>query len=297
MATRLQGFENNLTVADGGWSTILRARGFDPRVPAELCSLLEPRLVEQLCAEYIAAGARILTTNTFSASRFGFARWKRDDWRDACRAGAEIARRAADEAGASVAGSVGPSGRIVAVKETQESDLQSGFAEAADALAQGGADLIVLETFTELAEALLALKAIRERCALPIVACMSFGYGPQRTQTQMGAEAALCASALQEAGADAVGYTCGAGVEHALPAVVALRANSALPLWVKPSVGLPELRSGRPHYYQTPDEFAVPMQQIVRAGANVVGGCCGAGPEHIRRLGELVEPGKRRSRT
>jgi 5-methyltetrahydrofolate--homocysteine methyltransferase len=117
---------------------------------------------------------------------------------------------------------------------------------------------------------------------------MSFDAGPQRTRTMMGAQAGECATALEDAGADIIGCNCGSGINHVLPAVVALRAATSLPLWVKPNAGLPELEDGRAVWKQTPEEFAGFVPQLLDAGANIIGGCCGSGPEHIRRVAKVV---------
>ena len=133
-----------------------------------------------------------------------------------------------------------------------------------------------------------ALRVVKDTAALPVIASMSFDSGPQRTRTMMGTPAEECAAALEDAGADVIGCNCGSGINHALPAVVALRAATALPLWVKPKAGLPELEDGRAVWKQTPEEFATYLPQILDAGANIVGGCCGSGPEHIQRVAALA---------
>jgi len=104
------------------------------------------------------------------------------------------------------------------------------------------------------------------------------------------------AASLEEAGADVIGCNCGSGIAYILPVVVALRANSERPLWVKPNAGLPELEGGRAVYKQTPDEFASHIPTLIEAGANIIGGCCGTGPEHIRRVAALVASRTRAAR-
>jgi methionine synthase I (cobalamin-dependent) len=296
MSNGLEAYRNDITVADGGWSTQLQARGVPLDAPAELANLTHPHLVETLAGEYVAAGARFITTNTFSANRFVFERrGLPHDLAEVNRTGAALAKKAVRDEGTLVAGSIGPSGKILAVREVAEDRLAVAFAEQAAALAEGGADVIVLETFSELAEILLALEAVQKASGLPVIASMSFDSGPQRTHTMMGAKAEDCATALEEAGADAVGCNCGAGVATILPTVVALRANTGLPLWVKPNAGLPELEGDRVVYRQTPDEFGHHIPMLLDAGANIVGGCCGTGPEHIRRVAALVESHKRKA--
>lgn len=297
MSDKLATYRNDLTVADGGWSTRLQARGVPTDVPAELANLTHPHLVEQLARDYVAAGAHFITTNTFSANSFVLQRTGLDhDPAAVNRAGAALAKQAVGGADVLVAGSIGPSGKMLVVHEVTRDQLLKAFTTLAEALAEGGADAIVLETFSELAEILVALEAVHKATGLPVIASMSFDSGPQRTRTMMGARAEDCATALEEAGADAIGCNCAAGVATILPALVALRANTNLPLWVKPNAGLPELEEGRVVYKQTPDEFGQHVPALLDAGANIIGGCCGTGPEHIKRIAALVASHKRKTR-
>lgn len=278
-----------VSVADGGWSTQLQMRGAPTDVPAEAVNLTHAEIVQRLAQEYLDAGARFITTNTFGANRWNLERRKLGvAVADINRRGAELARQAVGDRQAFVAGSIGPCGKILAIREVTEPQLEPMIAEQAEALAAGGADVILLETYSELAEILLALRVVKERTKLPVIASMSFDAGPQRTRTMMGAKAEDCAAALEEAGADAIGCNCGAGVNTILPAVVALRGATSRPLWVKPNAGLPDLEAGRTVYRQTPEEFTAITPTLIEAGANILGGCCGTGPEHIRRLAAVV---------
>jgi methionine synthase I (cobalamin-dependent) len=284
-----EALRSGVTVADGGWSTRLQMRGLPTDVMAETANLTHPELVIELAIAYLDAGAQFITTNTFAANRYHLQRRAPQvDVTDVNRRGAELARTAVADRPALVAGAIGPTGKILAVKEVKPDEVLSAFTEQAEALAAGGADLIVLETFSELAEVLLALRGAKEATRLPVVASLSFDSGPQRTCTMMGARADECAEALEEAGADAVGTNCGGGIATALPAVVALRGATSLPLWVKPNAGLPELVDGEAVWRQTPEEFAAHIPQLVEAGANIIGGCCGSGPEHIQRVAAWV---------
>jgi methionine synthase I (cobalamin-dependent) len=282
-------FRKAVSVADGGWSTQLQMRGLPTDVMAETANITHARLVIELGAAYVEAGARFITTNTFAANRMNFERRKIEHTvEEVNRRGAELAREAVGSSGALVTGSIGPSGKIMAVGEASEAQLGPLFAEQAQALAEGGADLIVLETFSELAEILLALRMVKESTGLPVIASMSYDSGPQRTRTMMGAKAEDCAIALEEAGADIVGCNCGGGIDSVLPAVVALHASTGRPLWVKPNAGMPELEGGKTVWKQTPEEFAAHVPTLLDAGANIVGGCCGSSPDHIRRVAQVV---------
>ncbi len=279
-----------VTVSDGGWSTRLQMLGLPTDLMAEMANETHSELVIELAGAYLGAGARFITTNTFSANRWTLERREvAITVADLNKHGAELARRAIGDRDALVAGSIGPSGKIMAVGEATEAQLTPAFAEQAQALAAGGADVIVLETFSELAEILLVIKVAKDAAGLPVIASMSFDSGPQRTRTMMGAEAGECAAALEDGGADVIGCNCGAGIEHILPVVVALRAVTELPLWVKPNAGMPELEDGRAVYRQSAEDFASYVPQLVDAGVNIVGGCCGTGPEHIKRVARLLE--------
>ena len=285
---------NGVTVADGGWSTQLWMRGVPAGGLTELANLTHPHIVAVLVMQYVEAGARFITTNTFSANRLALEKRRvTADVREINETGVRVVRESLGDASVAVVGSIGPSGKIMAVGEATEAQLIGVFEEQARALADGGADAILLETFSEPAEILVALKAARNVCALPVIASMSFDSGPQRTRTMMGSRAEECAATLDEAGADIVGCNCGGGINNVLPAVVALRGATERPLWVKPNAGLPELEDGRAVYKQTPEEFGSYVSTLIDAGANVIGGCCGSGPEHIRRVAALVASRKR----
>ncbi|MBL8880960.1 MAG: homocysteine S-methyltransferase family protein [Phycisphaerales bacterium] len=296
MAMKLEPAEyrDEVAVADGGWSTILRERLHPLRdLPEGLC-LRQPEAVQSLTREYVQAGARFITTNSFALNRLALqARGAREDVRALNREAARLARQAVRNSPVHVVGSMSSTGRILGVREAADSDVADALTEQARALAEGGVDAIVLETFFELAEAVLAVRVVKDAVRLPVIASMSFDSGPQRTRTLMGAEAGECAARLTEAGADMVGCNCGAGASEALPAVVAIRAATDRPLWVKPNVGLPLLEEGRPVYRESPEDFLAAMRPLIDAGANIVGGCCGAGPEHIRRLAAWVAAHRR----
>ena len=295
MAFEVSKVAGRVLVADGGCSTQLLLRGVPADVMAETANVTHPAAVIDLARAYAEAGAQFVTTNTFGANRLNMKRREVPySVTELNRRGAELAREGAKDR-AWIAGSIGPSGKILAVREITEDELRPVFQEQAEGLAAGGADLIVLETFSELKEILLALRVVKDTTGLPVVASMSFDSGPQRTRTMMGAQAGECAAALEDAGADIIGCNCGHGIGTFLPIVVALRAATKRPLWVKPNAGMPDLEDGRPVWRQTPEEFGGFVPQLIEAGANVLGGCCGSGPEHIHRVAAIVKKSKGRS--
>ena len=198
----------------------------------------------------------------------------------------EISKRAA--AGkAAVFASIGPSGKLLMTGETSAEELSVAFAEQAEAIVQGGADAIVVETMSDLEEAKLAIAAA---CitGLPVVACAVFDAGKDKDRTMMGATPELVAKVLTEAGADVIGANCGQGIAGFLPICRRLRAATDRPLWLKPNAGLPELIDGRAVYTTTPEEFVAYVPELIKLGASFVGGCCGSSPEFIKAVARCV---------
>lgn len=274
-------------VTDGAWGTELQARGLASGECPDVWNLSYPERVEAVARAYADAGSQVILTNTFRANRIALAgAGLADRMEEINRAGVAISRRAA--AGrAAVFASIGPSGKLLITGEVAPEDLRAAFAEQAHALAEAGADALVLETLADLDEARLAIAAARET-GLPVVASMVFDTGRMKDRTMMGATPEQVAEALTEAGADVVGANCGCGVAGYVEVCRRLRAATSLPIWIKANAGLPELVDGRPVYRMTATEFASYVPALREAGASFIGGCCGTGPEFIRAIKERV---------
>ena len=162
-------------------------------------------------------------------------------------------------------------------------ELRAAFAEQARALAEAGADALVVETMADLEEAKLAVSAARET-GLPVVACMVFDSGKDKDRTMMGTTPEQAARALTEAGADVIGANCGQGIAGFTAICRRLRAATDRPLWMKPNAGLPTMVAGRARYTATPDEFAAYVPGLIKAGASFIGGCCGTRPDFIAAI-------------
>jgi len=183
--------------------------------------------------------------------------------------------------------SVGPSGVMLMLGQVSGDDLKAAFAEQVQAIADAGADGIVVETMSDPAEAALAVSAARET-GLPVVACMTFGAGAKQDRTMMGATPEQAAEQLSAAGADAIGSNCGQGIAGMVEICRRLHAAIGRPIWIKANAGLPEIVDGQTFYRQTPAEFAAYVPQLLAAGAAFVGGCCGTTPEFIRAVAERL---------
>lgn len=274
-------------VTDGAWGTQLQARGLQPGECPDGWNLARPVAVEEVARAYVEAGSRVILTNTFRANRVTLAgHGLADKTVEINRAGAAISKQAAGDR-AKVFASIGPSGKMLMAGETSEEELREAFAEQASALCAGGADALVVETMSDLAEARIALEAAKTT-GLPVVACMVYDSGRNKDRTMMGVTPEQAAAELAEAGADVIGANCGCGIEGYVGIARRLRAATPRPVWIKPNAGLPELVGGKTVWRMTAAEFAAYVPQLVEAGTNFIGGCCGTGPDFIRAVAEAL---------
>ena len=288
MTLDVRSFVATARLIDGAWGTQLQDRGLPPGAPPEVWNTENASAVEAVAAGYVEAGSDVILTNTFGANRFVLASHGLGDRvAELAEAGAALSRKAAG-GNVKVFASVGPTGKIVMMGETPEEELAKAFAEAASAVARGGADAIVLETFNELAELKIALSAAKAACELPVVASMTFASGPEGSDTMMGDSPSDLIAAAGNGGAAAVGANCGAGPDNYVKVAGRFRSETDLPIWIKPNAGLPVVSDGQTLYPMGPEEFASYVPKLLAAGANLIGGCCGSTPAHIRAAREAL---------
>ncbi|MFP5236311.1 MAG: bifunctional homocysteine S-methyltransferase/methylenetetrahydrofolate reductase [Acidobacteriota bacterium] len=283
-------FGDRPVLADGAMGTVLYARGvFINRCYDEL-NLSDPHLILSVHEEYLQAGAEILETNTFGANRMRLGRHGlAAKVKEINAAGVRIARQAVEhfrekQAGeAWVAGSVGPLGvRLEPLGKTGLDEARQAFEEQITALAEAGADLLIIETMSALNEAREALLAAREAAPhLPVVVMVTVD---DEGNCLDGASPEHAAAVLTELGANAVGVNCSSGPTTVLTAVEAMRPATSLPIAAMPNAGLPREVEGRNIYLCSPEYMASFARKAIAAGAQIVGGCCGTTPNHIRAM-------------
>ncbi len=290
----LELLSSQVLIADGAMGTMLHGRGIDFRRCFDELNLSNPALVAEIHREYIEAGAQLILTNTFGANRFkleqhGLAA----RLAEINRAGVELAHRvvAASFREVLIAGDVGPLGvRLAPYGRVRAEIARQAFAEQIRALAEAGADLIVIETISDLYEIREAIHAAREVCDLPIVASVTF---TRDDRTLLGDDPASAAHALAQAGADVIGVNCSGGPAQLLRILKIMRTALATSqgsqprrpyFWVKPNAGWPHQVGGRIMYPADPDYFGEYADLFRQAGANVIGGCCGTTPAHIAAI-------------
>jgi len=183
---------------------------------------------------------------------------------------------------------MGPSGKMLVTGEVTEEDLEGAFTAQASALALEGAHALVVETMTDLREAVLAVTAAK-KTGLPVVGCLVFDSGKEKDRTMMGVTLEQAVPALLQAGADAVGANCGQGSAGYLAICRRLRTLTSSPIWLKPNAGLPVIEGGKTIYHAKPAQFAQEGRQLKEAGADFLGGCCGTSPDFIRALGGVLK--------
>lgn len=278
-------------IADGAMGTMLHARGIGFDKCFDELNLTNPVSVAEIHREYIEAGAQLIITNTFSANRYKLSKHGlQDDVVEINRAGVELAKRvvAASYKDVLIAGDVGPLGvRIAPYGRVKLEEAREAFAEQIRALAEAGADLIVIETMSDIYEIQEAIKAAKETCSLPVVASVTF---TRDDRTLLGDSPAKVARRIAEAGADVIGVNCSGGPSQLLRILKQMR--QAVPngnFWVKPNAGWPEQVGGRIMYPADAEYFGDYALSFREAGANIVGGCCGTTPQHISAMKKALE--------
>ncbi|HMP51125.1 MAG TPA: bifunctional homocysteine S-methyltransferase/methylenetetrahydrofolate reductase [Candidatus Melainabacteria bacterium] len=287
-------------LADGGIGTLLYSRGASPDASFEHLNLTNKELVQDIHVEYLNAGAEIITTNSFGANKFKLANFglENDVWNINVWA-AKVARNAREIAGvpAFIAGSVGPTGRLVPpIGDTREATLFEVFREQMDGLLAGGVDLFTIETMSSIEELTVAVKAARSICDLPVVAQVSFS---PEGHTFFGITPEDVSRLFDNLGEDApeiIGINCGAGPGPVFDALLKMTSTLArrkdlhlLGYSSLPNAGQPSMSEGHFKYVSPPDYCASYVDPYIRAGSKVVGGCCGTTPEHIAAMRKSMD--------
>ena len=287
-------FKQGIVLLDGAMGTVLQQRGLPPGGKPELLNFTDPELLRSIYREYIAAGSQILCANTFGASTPKLAGTGRTV-DEVVSAAVAIAREAAAGTDVKVSLDVGPLGELLEPMGSLTFERAYGyFQEIALAGERAGADLVSIETMTDLYEAKAALLAVKENTRLPVFVTMSF-EADGRTFT--GCTLSSMARTLEGLGADAIGLNCSLGPDKLAPFLAELCASTRLPVIAKPNAGLPDPVTGR--YGMGPEEFAAALLPCLEAGVTIFGGCCGTSPDYIRRLRAALDgkaPAPRRCR-
>jgi 5-methyltetrahydrofolate--homocysteine methyltransferase len=282
--------QNKILLCDGAWGTFLQAKGMKPGECPELWNITHEKEVLSIAESYLQAGSDIIETNSFGGSIFKLSQYGLGDRVSELNlAAASISRKAAGKE-KHVAGSIGPTGKMLLMGDVTEDELYNGFREQAVALEKGGADIIIIETMSAVDEAFLAVRAARENTKCIVAITMTFSKTPKgEYRTMMGVSPEEMVTSMKDAGAHIIGSNCGNGIEDMIGIVKAIRAiDKMIPVLIQANAGVPELIDGNTVFRESPEMMASFVPELIRAGANIIGGCCGTTPEHIKAIGKVL---------
>jgi 5-methyltetrahydrofolate--homocysteine methyltransferase len=277
-------------VSDGAWGTLLQQKGLKPGECPELWNLTHPDEVFEIAKSYIDAGSDMIETNSFGGSSFKLSLYRlADKVAEINIAASQISRKAAG-ANKIVLGSIGPTGKILMMDEITIEEMYLSFKEQAIALEKGGADAIVIETMSDLEEAKSAIKAARENTSCEIICTMTFEKSDEKVyNTMMGVTPAQMVEELKESGVSIIGANCGNGIRDMVGITEEIRGISKdIPVLIHANAGKPIYKDGVTTFRESPAEMADYVKRLIDAGANIIGGCCGTTPDHIRSISEVV---------
>ena len=278
-------------ISDGAWGTSLQAKGLAPGSCPELWNVENRKAVFEIAKSYVDVGCDIIETNSFGGSSIKLASYDLSDRAFELNYQATAISREAAGSEINVLGSIGPTGIILMMGEISKDQLYDSFAEQASALVKGGADAILIETMTDLEEALIGVKATKENTSAVIICSFTFEKTIKNEfRTIMGFSPSEVAPVIIEAGVSVIGINCGSGIDGMADIVKEFRkTNKDIPIIVQANAGIPILRGMETVYPETPDEMASKVPELIDAGANIIGGCCGTTSEHIRKIAEAIK--------
>ena len=281
---------NEILISDGAWGTFLQQKGLQPGECPELWNITHRDEVLSIAQSYVDAGSNMIETNSFGANKFKLDHFGLGNKAyEINKAAAEISKQAAGE-NVYVLGSIGPTGKFLIMEEVTTDELTKAFREQAVAMEAGGADAIIIETFTDLEEAKCAIKAAKENTSLEVICTMTFEKtvnGDYRSM--MGVSPTDMTNELIEAGADIIGANCGNGMEGMIAITKEIRSvNPDIPVLIHANAGAPIFKDGITTFPETPDYMAGLVKKLIAGGANIIGGCCGTTPQHISKIAQVV---------
>jgi 5-methyltetrahydrofolate--homocysteine methyltransferase len=284
-----------VVLADGAIGSLLMERGLARGAAPESLNLTQPQTLEEIARLYLDAGAEIIQANTFGASPLKLANYFLADKTTAINQAAVAAVRRVVGERAYVSASCGPSGRILKpFGDTEAEELYESFRMQMQAVIAAGADIVCVETMSDINEARLAIQAARSvSTSIPVMATMTFEATSRGFFTIMGVSIPAACGELEKAGANLIGSNCGNGSLQMVAIAKEFKKFSKLPLVIQANAGVPELRQGRVHYPETPEYMAEMSRELLATGVAVIGGCCGTTPEHTRAMRVALDEEKR----
>jgi 5-methyltetrahydrofolate--homocysteine methyltransferase len=284
--------EGKILLSDGAWGTFLQAEGLKQGECPELWNIEHRDVVLKIAKSYINAGSDMIETNTFGGNKIKLEHYGLSERTfELNKAGAEISREAAEDK--IVLGSIGPTGKLLMMGDVTEKELYEAFSEQVKGLNAGGVDAFCIETFFDIQEAEVAIKAVRENSDLEVILTFSFDKSPAGFNTMMGVSPKIMVERFGKE-VDIIGTNCSNGFEGMIEVVKEMRTiNQDIPILVHANAGMPVSLGEEVKYPDTPKIMAELTPSLISAGANAIGGCCGTTPEHIKMINFAISKVKK----
>jgi 5-methyltetrahydrofolate--homocysteine methyltransferase len=281
--------KGKLLTSDGAWGTYLFKKGLKSGNCPEEWNLTHYDDVFDIAKSYVLADSDIISTNSFGSNIFKLSQYNlQNKLSEICETSSEISRKAAG-VNKIVMASLGPTGKFLIMGDVTSEELYDSFKQQAIAFEKGGADAVCIETFYALDEAELAIAAVKENTALEVICTFTFDKSEYGYKTLMGVTPQQMTESLIVCGADIIGANCGSGFEDMIEIVKQIReVSTRIPVIVQANAGLPVFENGELIYSETPDKIKEIIPRLIDAGANIIGGCCGTTPEHIKVIAKIV---------
>ncbi len=284
--------KERVVLLDGGMGTELIKRGFPQGECPESWNVKKPEIVKKIHKSYFDAGSDVILTNSFGGSKIKLASHGLEEkCHELNYAAAQLANEVKPEE-KFVAGSMGPTGKFLKPHgEYTEEEFEEAYAVQAKALTDGGVDFLLIETQYDLKEALCALRGARKSSSLPVFVTMTFNRNPRGYFTIMGNSVSQCVQELEAQKVPAIGTNCTLNSADMVDLLKIMREATPLPLVAQANAGQPSLSSnGKVAYSQSIEDYVQYIPQMIKNGANIIGGCCGTDPDYIKRISEIIKP-------
>ena len=279
-----------LLTSDGAWGTYLFKKGLASGSCPEEWNLSHSNEVYDIAKSYIEAGSDIISTKRFGSNLFKLSQYGlQEKLSSICKTSKEFTRKAAGDE-KYVMASLGPTGKFLIMGDVTSEELYNSFKQQAIAFEKGGADAVCIETFYALDEAEQAITAVKENTSLEVICTFTFDKSEYGFKTLMGITPQQMTESLIICGADIIGANCGSGFEDMIEIIKKIReVSERIPIIIQANAGLPIIEKDQLIYSESPDKIKEIVPQLIDAGANIVGGCCGTTPEHIKVISEIVK--------
>jgi 5-methyltetrahydrofolate--homocysteine methyltransferase len=279
-----------ILLSDGALGTLLQAKGLLPAECPEMWNITRRSDIKEIAESYLMAGSDIISTNSFGGSRIKLSQFGLGARTNEINQTAAAIYREAAGNEKHVAGSIGPTGKMLLMGDVTEEELFDTFSEQAAALEKGGADIIIVETMSAADEASLAVKAARAATKCTVIITMTFSIDMNGDyHTMMGVSPEEMVLTMKEAGAHIIGSNCGNGIREMIGVLKAIRsADAEIPVIIQANAGMPHLIEGKTVFHETPEMMASYIPELIKSGVNIIGGCCGTTPVHIREIGRII---------